>query len=202
MFSGSRTFITSKCVSRQIIAVLPLFFVVACSGNILAGAPLGAALANCKRQPDPAHMLPDLHGQSHTTYRYVITAVQVIGPEKSTIPPPLMAVTFGKALETSLRQAGAIDNNNQEQNYVLTAYIVSQNRHGNFSQTQLELTIQYSLRRQQTSDPDRHVWESLITTAGEISDWKTDACARLRKLQENLSKQNIQRLLDKLPTQQ
>jgi len=131
-------------------------------------------------------------------WKYRISGVSVSGPTESTIPPPILAATFRKALERALKQTGLSESNEPQhgKDYVLEADIVSQTRQGTFSTTTLELVISYSLISQ--LDPGKRTWNGTITTRGEIDDWKIDACRRLRNLQEELSRQNIRRLFSYL----
>lgn len=188
---------TQVWFSRTIVALLPLIMVSGCSGNLLAGAPMGAALASCSTQADATRMIPEISGVSYHAPLYPVHAVRVVGPIKSSVPPPILAATFKTALESTMSNANFLQSDATANHYILVANIESQKRQGTFAQTSLELTVKYTLLRQEASELP--VWETEITTTGEMQDWKTDACKRLRKLQENLSKQNIRQLLDKLP---
>ena len=189
-------------VSHCIAFASPLFLVAACTANIPAATPFSAALASCSTHADAKHMQPEILRHPPSEWRYPISAVKVIGPEQSSIPPPILAVTFGQALENSLRQTGALESSTgkQDKDYRLLAKLISQNRRGTFATTSLDLTVEYSLVLNNKSE--QVLWKTSITTTGEIKDWKTDACKRLRKLQEDLAKQNIRRLIDELPIKQ
>ena len=143
-------------------------------------------------------MVPDNLVVLSSGLKYRINGVSVSGPTKSTIPPPILATTFDKALKRSLQQAGLLDFDakQNDQVYTLVANIISQTRHGTFTTTTLELVVSYSLRLQPGAN--KMLWSGTITTSGKLHDWKIDACMRLRKLQEKVSKQNIQQLLNKL----
>jgi hypothetical protein len=186
-------------LSGSTLVFLTLMLITGCTDMISAGAPLGAALSSCSIAADAKLMLPETSGHALPAWAYPISAVHVIGPVKSTVPPPILAATFGKALETALRQADALEpgTSTRDTSHVLVANMISQNRHGTFAMTSLELTIEYSLHVKDESG--QMVWKTVITTTDEIRDWKTDACKRLRNLQEELSKQNIRRLFKLLP---
>jgi hypothetical protein len=180
--------------------LLFLVLLKGCAGNIGAGVPFGAALASCSTPPDAARMLPEGLVRPSQKWAYPLREVTTEGPAKSTVPPPILAATFSKALENALKQNGAITAATQrdDQGYALVARMVSQNRGGTFATTTLELTIRYMVVSRR--EPGKSLWETSITTNGEINDWKVDACKRLRNLQEQLSKENIERLLDTLPS--
>ncbi len=184
-------------LSRCFVILIPSVFVSGCGGNIFAGVPLGAALAGCSIQADANRMVPDVSGIAFRNPRYPISAVRTIGPEKSSVPPPILARTFRIALESSLQKANILQSHTDANHYILVAKIKSQNRQGSFSRTSFQLTVKYTLLLQATAEGI--LWETEITTTGEMKDWKTDACKRLRNLQESLSKKNIRRLLDELP---
>jgi len=185
---------------RGFATLLLLVLVSACSSNILAGAPLGAALASCSIPANATRMVPEIPTSPSHEMRYPVHVVQVVGPIKSSVPPPILAKTFTIALESTLQKANLLHPHEQTNHYILIANIDSQKRQGSFSRTSLELTVKYAIREQ--DNPEQSVWETDITTAGELKDWKTDACQRLRNLQEDLSKQNIRQLLSVLPMKQ
>ena len=170
-----------------------------CAGNIGAAVPFGAALASCSSSADADRMVPGIKELPSPDWMYSFTEVRVEGPEKSTIPPPILAATFKDALERSLGKSGVTGDKatSREKQYVLVATIVSQARQGTFKTTTLEVTIRYRVISR--DNPGGILWEKLVTTTGEIKDWKIDACKRLRNLQERLSKENILILFNSLP---
>lgn len=181
------------------VFLLPLALLTGCAGNIGAGVPFAAALSSCSTPADAARMVPDNPTRLAGELTYPIGAVHVEGPTKSTIPPPILAATFAKALEQTLQQSGAMtpDTLQHEPGHVLLAHIGPQSRHGTFTSTTLTLTIRYTLVS--PLRPEHPLWEQNITSSGELRDWKTDACQRLRNLQERLSRESIQLLLESLP---
>lgn len=185
---------------RAVAALLPLLLVTGCSGNILAGAPLGAALTSCSTPANATRMLPAIPASSPHELPYPIQSVHVVGPVKKTVPPPILVAAFETALVSTLHKVDLLHPQDKASRYILVANIDSQKRQGTYSWTRLELTVKYAIRPQE--NPEQPVWEAVITTAGEMKDWKTDACHRLRNLQEDLSKQNIRQLLDRLPVKQ
>ena len=183
---------------HRAIAVLPLFFLNGCAASIGAATPFTVALSSCSIAPVADRMVPDNLVLLSSGLKYRINDVSVLGPTKRTIAPPILAATFEKALKRSLQQAGLLDVDARQgyQVYTLVANIISQTRHGTLTTTTLELVVSYSLISQ--LDVNNILWSGTITTSGKLQDWKSDACMRLRKLQEKVSKQNIQQLLDKL----
>lgn len=181
-----------------VIAVLSSCLLNGCAGNIGAALPLTAALSSCSTAANAEHMVPENPVLLTSGVKYRISGVSVVGPTKSAIPPPIMAATFGRALERTLQQTGLfeVDTQQHDRGYILVADIISQTRHGTFRATTLQLSVSYSLVSQ--ADANKRLWIGTITTSGEINDWKTDACARLRQLQERVSRQNIQQLLNEL----
>lgn len=176
-----------------------LFLLHGCAGNIGAAVPFGAALASCSTPAEAGHMLPGIAELPSREWLYSFAEVRVTGPEKSTVPPPILAATFRDALERTLDRAGVIRHSTRidEKQNILLANIVSQARQGTFKTTNLEVTVQY--RIVSLDNFNNILWEKVVTTNGEINDWKIDACRRLRNLQERLSKENILIMLNALP---
>ena len=183
---------------RSAIALLSLFLLNGCAASIGAATPFTAALSSCSIAPVADRMVPDNLVLLSSGLKYRINDVSVLGPTKRTIAPPILAATFAKALKRSLQQTGLldVDARQSDQVYRLAANIISQTRHGTFTTTTLELVVSYSLISQQ--NVNNILWSGTITTSGKLQDWKSDACMRLRKLQERVSKQNLQELIRKL----
>lgn len=126
------------------------------------------------------------------TWSARIADLDVIGPKQHSVPPPILAASFRQALEQTLRQAGLLvqPDDKRQPDLILKVTILSQNRKGSFKRTHLELVVAYTLIFR--DKPEETLNSYTARTQAEIDDWKIDACTRLRKLQERLSRENIE----------
>lgn len=178
---------------RRAAWIVPVVALLAgCAGNLGAGAPLGGALASCSTEADPARMVPADAVTPPRGGAYRIGAVRVTGPVKGSVPQPIKAAAFAWALEHALGEAGLLGRQGEEA-CGLAAHIVSQTHQGGLWATSLELTVDYVL----TCGPGAGDFarRATIVSRGTLDDWRADACARLRRLQEDLSRDSLRRLL-------
>jgi len=174
----------------------------ACAAPVATVSPLAAALGSCSTVAQASHMVPEGLPAPEPAWLGGIARLNVIGPQTRSIPPPILAASFQQALQQTLRHAGLLAQSQDlpQTDRELRVEILSQHRQGNFKRTRLELTVSYSIVNPNSNGASLQGYT--VRTNAEIDDWKIDACNRLRKLQERLSRENIEQAYRRIFLQQ